>query len=105
MEDIQYLCNDGIPFGQEGLHTHTHTLMLIQSAHTCQSSLPADELGHFSILWLRGIKCVVMEHGHIEPKLWMDKSQLQSMVERDQTGCRTEPAKEHIALFNSSICL
>lgn len=58
MEDIQYLYNDGIPFGQEELHTHTHNTHR-QITHTCQRALPADELGHFSFSWLRGLQCVV----------------------------------------------
>lgn len=73
-------------------HTHTHT----QTTHTCQRALPADELGHFSLPWLRGIKCVVMEHSHIEPKQWRDKSWL---------GCRTEPVEGHTYSSLSLLCL
>lgn len=51
-------------------HMHTHT----QTTRTCQRALPADELGHFSFPWLRGIRFVLMEHRHILPKLWRDNS-------------------------------
>ncbi len=38
MEDIQYLYNDGIPFGQEELHIHTHRPHILAKGLSLQMS-------------------------------------------------------------------
>lgn len=83
MDNLQYLYCDGIPFGRQELHPHPYIFIYLYTTHTCAQTthkclraLPADELGHFSLPCLRGIKCVIMELSHNEPKLWIDKSQL-----------------------------
>lgn len=108
MDNLQYLYCDGIPFGRQELHPHPYIFIYLYTTHTCAQTthkclraLPADELGHFSLPCLRGIKCVIMELSHNEPKLWIDKSQLQSTVQTDYTGCRTGLVEGPITLFHS----
>lgn len=74
MEDIQYLYNDGIPFGPDCAHTHRRARTHTRTTRICQRALPADEPGHFSFPWLREIHFFLMEHRHISPKLWRDNS-------------------------------
>lgn len=49
---------------------HTRT----RNTHSCQRAIPADELGHFSLPCLRGIRRLEMELSCGEPTLWIDKS-------------------------------
>lgn len=77
---------------------HTDTMQ------TCQRALPADEPGHFSLPWLRGIQRVVMEPSHIQPQLWRINPHCRLLyIESDSADHRTD-AQKKLFYFQSSVC-